>query len=343
MDKSELLSLIQETFAPNIAELVAAMMLPVVMLAPAPDAEDSLTFTGGAPVMSAEIPWPMPLARDERLADTWTAEYYQTGKDRAKVALPLSFMAQVDLATLPDLAVSSELPREGRLLFFFNPMSGAFELGPRFSRVIWDKSPAETVVPHQTPEALLMAELEERIIFEEVMEAYRLPEKTGISGLIDRLLGRAPDLATDDPVPAFFVVPKQTARLAEGAIFPDRRAYEAEPTYSRILGDLIGDDAMDFEESYFDLIHESEFFPYMLGPPIPEQDDPRFHTAGEALNWKGKREEREAAARHWTLLLQVQFTHWYGRESDGTVYFLIHEDDLKARRFEAVFAVYQQT
>ena len=46
----------------------------------------------------------------------------------------------------------------------------------------------------------------------------------------------------------------------------------------------------------------------------------------------------------WRLLLQFSVPGWDAAEDgEGTVYFLINTDDLAARRFDRVQAIYQQT
>jgi uncharacterized protein YwqG len=49
-------------------------------------------------------------------------------------------------------------------------------------------------------------------------------------------------------------------------------------------------------------------------------------------------------AQDWTLLLQVDFKDYLQQPyATGTVYFLIRSDDLGARAFDLVVAIYQQT
>ena len=71
----------------------------------------------------------------------------------------------------------------------------------------------------------------------------------------------------------------------------------------------------------------------MAGPPLPEQDDPRYMAA----------EISGTAPGEWTLLLQVGVAELLNGNADGTIYFLILDADLADRDFEAVVGVYQQT
>lgn len=69
----------------------------------------------------------------------------------------------------------------------------------------------------------------------------------------------------------------------------------------------------------------------LLGASQSEQSDPRGYLDGED-------------PEDWRLLLQLSFPDWQAAEfSEGSVYFLIRTDDLAARRFDRVQAVYQQT
>ena len=49
-------------------------------------------------------------------------------------------------------------------------------------------------------------------------------------------------------------------------------------------------------------------------------------------------------AKSWRLLFQASLPNWWQEEfTEGTVYFLIRDDDLTARDFDNIVAVYQQT
>jgi uncharacterized protein YwqG len=45
----------------------------------------------------------------------------------------------------------------------------------------------------------------------------------------------------------------------------------------------------------------------------------------------------------WTLLFQLGLNDLWGEYAEGTVYFVMREEDLEARNFERVHAIYQQT
>ena len=69
----------------------------------------------------------------------------------------------------------------------------------------------------------------------------------------------------------------------------------------------------------------------LLGAPQSEQSDP-----GDYMEVDDPED--------WRLLLQFSIPGWDAAEDgEGTVYFLINTDDLAARRFDRVQAIYQQT
>lgn len=91
----------------------------------------------------------------------------------------------------------------------------------------------------------------------------------------------------------------------------------------------------------------------LLGLPLPEQDDPRYSavvTTELGVQFLTPETAREswpriaAAAPQWRLLLQIDMQDYLQQPYvEGTVYFLIRRDDLAARAFDKVVAIYQQT
>jgi uncharacterized protein YwqG len=45
----------------------------------------------------------------------------------------------------------------------------------------------------------------------------------------------------------------------------------------------------------------------------------------------------------WTLLFQLGLNDLWSEYAEGTVYFVMREEDLEARNFDRVHAIYQQT
>ena len=131
---------------------------------------------------------------------------------------------------------------------------------------------------------------------------------------------------------------------------------------SQELQNALGDPDWEAEwDSLFDAIIDAspitlasgrEVRPHRLGGwPIPEQDDPRYAAAAAArgaLDLSGRMPDEqeksacEAEQHEWTLLLQVGLSD-FDVFAEGTVYFVMREADLRARNFDRVHAIYQQT
>lgn len=344
-------------------ELIGAVIAPVFLFATAPEGSDTLTHIGGAPVMSADIAWPeasqSPYADINQRAERFTQQIGTHLNDE----LPLSFVAQVDLATLPRGATLPEgIPAQGRLMFFYDMIAGPFENGPRFAAVIWDTR--DTPVERQIPPALKAAE--ERYIAEtkEALANFEFPEidaetrklllEAGMSEAeIDEMANMpAPDLS-NEPVTAPYIAPRTPKVLLEGAQLPSaflpEFASAAPAAHMLYFGST--DASYDFQEAFDTLIQDTSYSRF-LGLPTPVQDDPRLDAAIGRLfskqfiedEWTTYKDAIMAEAQDWQLLLEITMSDWLqSGDFDGTVYFLIHEDDLKARRFDRAVAIYQQT
>ena len=85
-----------------------------------------------------------------------------------------------------------------------------------------------------------------------------------------------------------------------------------------------------------------------LGPPMPEQDDPRFDALDQSqlppYPWNAAQiAEGARKASEWQLLLQVSIADLSQLQTEGTVYFMIRKSDLAKRDFSRVVSTYQQT
>ncbi len=85
-----------------------------------------------------------------------------------------------------------------------------------------------------------------------------------------------------------------------------------------------------------------------MGPPEPEQDDPRFDAVSKSdlppYPWNdAQTQEAARKAGAWQMLLQVSMADLSQENTEGTVYFLIHKDDLAKQDFSHVTVIYQQT
>ena len=284
-----------------------------------------MTRLGGGPDLPDGTVWPVrPAPPDaERTAADLEQHFDWIAKHIVR-DLPFEFLAQIDLteaATHPEHA--SALPHDGRLLFFWDGVVGLIQSGPAACRVIWDRTPAKELRRLAIPRAL-----------EELDAAY-------------------------DPEGRFkkpYVYPERPMRLNPILTLPDR--HTADMVTNGLLTALADD--MRHENSYARLtaMDEGQFITdglrgarlhRVLGPPIPDQDDPRFDAivadGFPPAPWKG--EQLTDAARRaldWQLLAQFNLGDLAQQDlTEGMVYFLIRKTDLAAHDFSRVHAVYQQT
>lgn len=358
MNRTELLTAIQDAIASGFADAVAALMLPVLVLLNSPDSTDHLSFIGGAPVMAVEIEWPAASVVRNAAPDQHAESYGDEVQTHIEQNLPLGFIAQFDLAGTP----ISDLPSEGRLLFFYDAITGPYESGTRFAKVIWDTSDApqlraipdalrtaETAYIAATKEAL--ANFEMPVITEETRDILRSSGMTDAE--IDEIANApAPDL-DNEPITAPFIGPKKSVTLGQGWVLPAANLHEFETGAPELHQLYFGDtDAgYTFQEAYEELTYETTGL-HLLGTPLPEQDDPRLTAAKLALfgqqffdgDWAREKENIQQEAQNWQLLFEFAMATWLQDGNyEGTVYFLIHKDDLAARRFDKAIGVYQQT
>lgn len=86
-----------------------------------------------------------------------------------------------------------------------------------------------------------------------------------------------------------------------------------------------------------------------LGSPFPEQSDPRYDaidTTGYPTEggWPATvKLDAATKAIDWRLLLQVSVAALSQQQSEGSIYFLIHKEDLARHDFSKVQAYHQQT
>lgn len=81
-------------------------------------------WVGGAPTLPPDIPWPTYYSEHQELIDP--PSYYSRSN---RVAVPMIFLGQVDLARLPVNPERPEIPREGTLFFFYEPIFEAEHSG----------------------------------------------------------------------------------------------------------------------------------------------------------------------------------------------------------------------
>ncbi|MEO1493344.1 MAG: DUF1963 domain-containing protein [Pseudomonadota bacterium] len=331
-DSDEARSQLADLLPADLLDLAIAALIPVVAIYPVDDpAPAALTRIGGTPVMAADIDWPRP----EPVEDVAAFEPYGeeiTAHIRAET--PLAFIAQVDLAAVPEAAdPAGDLPRDGRLLFFYDFYVGPFENGTRFARVIWDQSPPESAIQHPQPAEITAAAEAYAADIQRQFKAFNL------------------DVTEDDLRSPFAVQLRVAASVPRLQALP---YFSVEARSNQQLLDRLAESEAD-EDAFREIPYvetESDHPDFqLLGLPEPEQDDPRYDAAAIALlgkasisseEWKQNRDAIFAGAHDWRLLAQIGFAEWLGT-GEGTVYFLIRVEDLAAHRFDRVVAVYQQT
>ena len=338
-------------------ERVVGVLRPIMVLVPLDDeAEPALgaTRVGGTPDLPPDLAWPIrTIPPDvEAIASRGGFHHGDHIRKHLKQALPYEFACQIDLAEAARLGeVAADLPGEGRLLFFYDSMTGPWDTSTTIGRVIWDRSPASTLRRRPLPEALV------RLGEEYVQEVYEASVKRrggqfspGRDELLDpeqrealrTALANLPPPNREEFTSPYWA-PASARRIERQLSYIDRFAveYDQDPGLKTAFADI--EDVLQWDIPS----EETRNRTLLLSTPVPVQDDPRYdavavtqfdrqHLSPE--EWQVERDRIFAAAADWRLLLQVLCSN-----SVGTVYFVIHRDDLAARDFARVVAVYQQT
>lgn len=345
-----------ERFARSQIEFMVEALEPSILFAPAPATKPRPggSRIGGTPDLPASVEWPVPEFPPNvaEVATRGSPEANEELKEHIAMKLPYAFFAQVELAEARALGpVAAGLPGEGRLLFFYDLMTGPYENGVWTGRVIWDQNPVEALKPQALPEPLKKASDERRKVNAEIDA--RMRKEYGEDAATN-----SPDGGTPYDGPTRAMTLKATLRP------PAKEAIEVE-AHPKLKAEL-AKQSENYKETFSDQYGEmfgERFDPFynaanrghrnqLLGGPLPEQSDPRYdavvvsefgkqHLSSE--EWKTRFPEIEAKAKDWKMLFQIDVADWMQDDGEGTVYFLIRADDLKERRFERVITVYQQT
>ena len=285
-----------EEAEPGVVEAFVAALRPAVAFET--DEEEGSCVLGFLPPLPEGIRWP---ERSEAVGRRVLAEHPKAGDGiYATRAFPMQFVGTFDCAEIAALT-DEPLPAEGALLFFYDLTLGPWLDGPDVCRVLHIQEDGEF-----RPEPPAFAEAVEA----ERKLALERPDEFGLGR--ERLLELVP----------VFVHPIEGLRPVPALVLPPPGAPEASPALDD--GDGWEAHGVAKDETPFDTgLH-------MLGPPMPEQDDPRLGLEG--------------GAAAWVLLLQVGVAEWTGDDlMEGAVSFLIRREELAAARFDRVHAVYQQT
>lgn len=302
------------------------------------------TRWGGTPDLPAGLPWPMrPVPADKDTIAALGGSNHEKHIDKyLSEAFPYEFIAQIKCADVtPCLDDSTLLPTEGRLLFFYDKMVGPWRNGTASCRVLWDTSEAQALVNASLPEAFInMTKREEQ-------EVLAGPDIDGLSK--EELLSFVPTFKSPSrPMSVFtaYHLPSYSSlEHQQNSFLQDIRLTQEgeEYDYAELL--------MDFDEHarQAHLVHQ------MFGAPKAEQDDPRYDAvdvtdediqqrrqAGE--DWASLFVDIQTLSQDWYLLLQVGLSDLeQDTLCEGTIYFLMHREDLMNRQFEKAVAIYQQT
>lgn len=209
--------------------------------------------------------------------------------------------------------LTADLPEHGRLLFFYDLCVGGWEQGDRPVHVRWDTTPVSELVSLEVPGDLVAAHEREH---EEYLDRCRDFDKT----------------PPRDPAPAVnFYAPARPVTLFQGVTPSDEEDPALEAFMDSPVSDGWEDDFGEFAMECGVFITPEWRHHQLLGAPQSEQSDP-----GDYMEVDDPED--------WRLLLQFSVPGWDAAEDgEGTVYFLINTDDLAARRFDRVQAIYQQT
>ncbi|WP_226575087.1 DUF1963 domain-containing protein [Acuticoccus sediminis] len=300
--------------------VIDAAMLPSAGFAPAAPGSRPTARFGGLPHLPLGAEWPMrgPLPHAAAFA-----EWIGGSRDPDASALanwaspaPFRFLCEYDLAAAREAFTSQPeagawpLPDEGRLSFFWEPLSGSFGQSRQNGLVIWTRAPVDGLAPVEPPAELV-----------------------GSPGLALPMV--LPERAAQ-LVPGWSIDPTVGERLLELA--DAQRWSESE---SEALGDWL--EANELDQS--DWLGHS-----LLGHEIALQSPPRYAAASEEaglldvpVEWDSL-EFDDPRADGWLLLLQIGLPHaTSGAFDEGFLYFLIRQEHAARGAFENAYAIYQQT
>jgi Domain of unknown function (DUF1963) len=356
-------------------DLLASRLRPQFWMAPRPDAATGglgATRFGGTPDLPKTTPWPIrPIAANvATIAEQWKSSHGWIIK-QLQHALPFEFIGQIDLSEAARLPThAANLPTSGRLHFFWDGALGFLETGPHTCHVIFDESPIADLARMDLPARFADMEAWWREPDPKQIEHFnamaRSFEKSGQKDLANTMREVARKSEKPDPKSTKpFVYPARAKRLVPLWVLPKQNAIEL--TLDKDLTAFAdGDDTRE----HYSLLTSNDIGPFtadpsnmrrsqdwltlqsrrsrFMGPPEPEQDDPRFNTLdpSELPPYPWNDAQIAAAARkadEWQLLLQVSIADLSQIQTEGTVYFMIAKADLAKRDFSRVVASYQQT
>ncbi|MBW6422181.1 DUF1963 domain-containing protein [Rhizobium sp. XQZ8] len=339
---------IEERVDADQVDMLVASLKPVISFSRKDVDRKGGSRIGGAPDLPPGMAWPrrpLPSNLDE-IANRGNAEAAVEVKAHLAAGMPYAFFVQVDLAEAGALgSVAVPLPDHGRLLFFYDLIAGPYDTGAESARVIWDESPAETLIGQEMPDDLRAATTDHRREMNEIHARYGQGPETRDTN--------APEPGTPYGGPTQPVAPKTALQLLPPFSLEFETTGALATTYTASSSENSDDEEfkMAYDELFYDL-PDGNPPNQLLGAPVPVQDDPRYdavvvtefgkqHLSRD--EWQKNRAAVFKKARDWQLLLQIDIPKWMQENGEGTVYFLIRRSDLEKRDFSRVVAVYQQT
>ncbi len=329
---------LKEIFESNQVAVILGLLRPYIAFEnTAEPLRIGASRMGGMPDLPPDSAWPIRSVpgNAEEIAGFGGSNHAAHIRKHIAQTLPYCFIAQIDLAEAAHAFADGVLPDRGRLLFFCDLPVIPWRDGIESCKVIWDVSDAATLAKADAP--AIMRQLAEESLIE--LRAEFEKHNLDTDGLRHAYWGAERPLC-----------------LMRAFVLPDASAPEAiaDPAFAALMADE------DIRDAYSDFISELAHDRTegvkrhrVLGYPQPEQDDPRYAAVAlvdyeQAQFWKwADRPDLaviETKMKHWHLLLQCDLSDYYqDRLSEGTVYFLIRDDHLRARDFDRVVAVYQQT
>jgi len=261
----------------RLAAAIQARSQPSLRLITGKAGAQAVGRLGGRPNLPKDIPWPV-----------WLDEQ------------PLSFIAQLDLATLPPVR-GLPLPRSGSLFFFYDAVTQPWGFDPKdkgCAKAVYSRS-ALAAHPPRVPHRDLDEEARFKGMALNATPEISLPSAN--SGFLRELH------ATKEELEAYW-------KLMDPLKGP---VYRMGGHADQIQRDLCLEAQLVTNGIYCD---------------------------GGGFD-RGRKKGLDAGAVDWRLLLQVdseQRTGMYWGDS-GRLYFMIHKDDLRHRRFDNVWLILQCT
>jgi uncharacterized protein YwqG len=295
----------------RIADALESHIRPSCQLVSAEYGEEWPNRLGGRPNLPPEIAWPM-----------WDNE-------------PLAFISQLDLATLPHLP-GLEMPRAGSLFFFYEGLGYGFEGPPaNFRRVFFSEQPSCSFPLRDLP-GNLDSELQLRAV-----HLARAPVTDSIPGGEDTLLDLLA-LTGDERTSYDAFLEEWDAAHPK---FKPGTPLSGYPSWVQMGSDMqrICDEQRHLNPGvhrvggYQDCVQFAD-------PKMEAYLTSRGHDTKDVSTWEEpQRTEALREALEWQLLLQVdsEFNADIAWGDSGRLYFLIHKDDLRERRFEKTFLTMQ--